>query len=128
MDIRPIRNDADHEAALREIERLMDARPGSEDFDKLDILATLVERYERERFPIPKPRWDPVDVLKFAIAEMGHSQKELGELLGSRPRASEILNRRRALTVEMVHAISIAWKIPASLLVKPYAVRGSRAA
>jgi HTH-type transcriptional regulator / antitoxin HigA len=128
MDIRPIHNDNDHRAALREIEALMDAKPGSEAFDKLDILATLVERYERERFPIAEPRWDPVDVIQFAIDEMGHSQKELGDLLGSRSRASEILKRRRPLTVGMIHAISTAWKIPASLLIKPYAVRLARVA
>lgn len=118
MDIHPIRNDDDHLAALREIERLWGAAVGTEDGDKLDILATLVERYEETRWPLVDAS-DPIDVLNYAIDELGHSQAELAELLGSRSRASELLNRRRPLTVEMIHTISEAWKIPASLLVKP---------
>ncbi len=120
MNIKPIRTDADHRAALKEIERLWGAVPGTEEGDKLDILAALVERYEEGRWPIEEPDWDPVNVLRHAIDELGHTQAELAQLLGSRSRASEILNRQRALTVEMIHAISEAWKIPAALLVKPY--------
>jgi HTH-type transcriptional regulator/antitoxin HigA len=118
MDIHPIRNDDDHLAALREIDRLWGAELGTEDGDKLDILATLVEKYEETRWPLVDAS-DPIDVLNYAIDELGHSQAELAELLGSRSRASELLNRRRPLTVEMIHRISEAWKIPASLLVKP---------
>jgi HTH-type transcriptional regulator / antitoxin HigA len=118
MEIHPIRNDQDHAAALREIERLWGAAAGTEDGDKLDILATLVEKYEEGRWPIVDDA-DPIDLLNYAIDELGHSQAELAELLGSRSRASEILNRHRPLTVEMIHKISQAWKIPADLLVKP---------
>jgi HTH-type transcriptional regulator / antitoxin HigA len=118
MDIRPIRNDEDHVAALREIERLWGAAAGTDDGDKLDILATLVEKYEENHWPIVETS-DPVDLLNYAIEELGHSQAELAELLGSRSRASEILGRRRPLTVEMIHKISQAWKIPADLLVRP---------
>jgi HTH-type transcriptional regulator/antitoxin HigA len=120
MDIQPIRSDEEHRAALREIDRLWGAQLGSPDGDKLDILVTLVEKYEERRWPIKDPKWDPVDVLHYAIDELGHTQSELAELLGSRSRASEILARRRALTVEMIHAVSTNWKIPADLLVKPY--------
>ena len=120
MDIRPIRNDEDHRAALVEIESLWDAPDGSEESAKLDILATLVEKYEENRWPIDQPDWDPVDVLHYAINEMGHTQAELSVILESRPRASEILKRDRTLTVEMIRNISEAWKIPASLLIKPY--------
>lgn len=120
MDIRPIRNDADHRAALREIEILWDAPEGSDEADKLDILAALVENYEEDRWPVKAPKWDPPDILRHAIDEMGHTQKELSDLLGSRSRASEVLGRTRALTVEMIHLISENWKIPAALLVKPY--------
>jgi HTH-type transcriptional regulator/antitoxin HigA len=114
MEIHPIRNDDDHAAALREIERLWGAAVGTEDGDKLDILATLVEKYE-------EGRWPNLDISdpNHAIEELGHSQAELAELLGSRSRASELLNRRRPLTVEMIHKISEAWKIPADLLVRP---------
>lgn len=118
MEIHPIRNDQDHEAALREIERLWGAAAGTEDADKLDILATLVEKYEDSRWPTVDIS-DPIDLLNYAIDELGHSQAELAELLGSRSRASEILSRRRPLTVEMIHKISQAWKIPADLLVRP---------
>ena len=118
MEIHPIRNDEDHAAALCEIEQLWGAAIGTEDGDKLDILATLVEKYEEGRWPNVDVS-DPIDLLNYAIEELGHSQAELAELLGSRSRASELLNRRRALTVEMIHRISEAWKIPADLLVRP---------
>lgn len=120
MNIKPIRSDEDHRAALAEIGSLWGAAPGTEDGDKLDVLLTLVEKYEDNRWPIEEPNWDPVDALHYAIEELGHTQAELSQVLDSRSRASEILNRQRALTVEMIHAISENWKIPAALLVKPY--------
>ena len=121
MEIRPIRTDEDHRAALAEIEALWGAPEGTEEGDKLDVLVTLVEMYEAKRWPIEiDGSFDPIDVLNFAVEELGHTQAELAELLGSRSRASEVLSRRRALTVEMIHKISEAWKIPAELLVKPY--------
>jgi HTH-type transcriptional regulator/antitoxin HigA len=118
MEIHPIRNDDDHAAAVREIERLWGAAAGTEEGDKLDILSTLAEKYEDTRWPNVDIS-DPIDLLNYAIEELGHSQAELADLLGSRSRASELLNRRRPLTVEMIHKISEAWKIPADLLVKP---------
>jgi HTH-type transcriptional regulator/antitoxin HigA len=120
MNIRPIRTDADHQAALREIEQLWNAPEGSEENDKLDILVTLVEKFEEGRWPVEQAQWDPVDVLHYAIAEMGHTQAELSKILNSRSRASEILSRGRMLTVEMIRDISEAWKIPSDLLIKPY--------
>jgi HTH-type transcriptional regulator/antitoxin HigA len=118
MEIHPIRNDDDHAAAIRELEKLWGAAAGTEEGDKLDILATLVEKYEDTRWPNVDVS-DPIDLLNHAIEELGHTQAELAELLGSRSRASEVLNRRRPLTVEMIHKISEAWKIPAGLLVRP---------
>ena len=123
MDIRPIRNDRDHHAALAEIEACWGAAEGTEAGDKLDVLVALVESYEARRWPVdPDESFDPVEVLHYAIDELGHSQAELAELLGSRSRASEILSRRRALTVDMIHRIGEAWKIPADLLVRPYRI------
>ncbi|HZT19520.1 MAG TPA: helix-turn-helix domain-containing protein [Dongiaceae bacterium] len=120
MDIRPIRTDADHRAALAEIAACWGAEEGTEEGDRLDVLLALVELYEAKRWPIDLDEsFDPVGVLHFAIGELGHTQVELAELLGSRSRASEILSRRRALTVEMIRRISEAWKIPADLLVRP---------
>ena len=128
MDIRPIRTDDDHRHALAEIEKLWGAADGTPEGDKLDILVTLVETYEERRWPLKsRRRFDPVDVLHFAIDELGHTQAELARILGSRSRASEILSRRRPLTLEMIQKISARWKISADLLVQPYRV-GSRAA
>ncbi|MGP0094913.1 MAG: helix-turn-helix domain-containing protein [Xanthobacteraceae bacterium] len=123
MDIRPIRTEADHRAALAEIEACWGAPEGTDEGDRLDVLVALVESYETRRWPIESDaRFDPIDVLHYALDELGHTQTELAELLGSRSRASEILSRRRALTVEMIHKIGEAWKIPADLLVRPYKV------
>ena len=121
MDIRPIRTDEDHRAALAEIEACWGAAEEIEEGEKLEVLVALVELYEAKRWPIDTDEsFDPVDMLRYAIDELGHTQAELGELLGSRSRASEILSRRRRLTVEMIHKISEAWRIPADLLVRPY--------
>ncbi|KPF94716.1 transcriptional regulator [Rhodopseudomonas sp. AAP120] len=123
MDIRPIRTDDDHRAALAAIEACWGAPEGSEQGDKLDVLLALVDIYEAKRWPLAiDDSFDPVDVLRYAIDELGHTQSELAELFGSRSRASEVLGRRRALTVEMIHRIAEAWKIPADLLVRPYKV------
>jgi antitoxin component HigA of HigAB toxin-antitoxin module len=121
MDIRPIRTDEEHRAALGEIDASGGAPEGTEEGDKLEVLVALVELYEAKRWPIEAGEsFDPIEVLRYAIEELGHSQGELAKLLGSRSRASEILSRRRALTVEMIHKISETWKIPADLLVRPY--------
>jgi HTH-type transcriptional regulator / antitoxin HigA len=121
LEIRPIRTDEDHRAALAEIEACWGAPEGSEEGDKLELLVALVELYEAKRWPVETDEtFDPIDVLHYAIEELGHTQPELAELLGSRSRASEILSRRRALTVDMIHKISETWKIPADLLVRPY--------
>jgi HTH-type transcriptional regulator/antitoxin HigA len=121
MDIHPIRTDEDHRAALVEIDACWGAAEGTEKGDRLDLLVALVESYEARRWPMEsRKRFDPVDVLHYAIDEFGHTQAELAELLGSRSRASEVLARKRALNVDMIHKISNAWKIPADLLVRPY--------
>jgi HTH-type transcriptional regulator/antitoxin HigA len=124
MDIRPIRTDKDHRAALVEIDKYWGSPLGTQKGDKLDVLLALVEVYEAKRWPIgATKRFDPIDVLHYAIEELGQSQASLADLLGSRSRASEVLSRKRALTVEMIHKISEAWKIPADLLVRPYRIR-----
>jgi antitoxin component HigA of HigAB toxin-antitoxin module len=120
MDIRPIRTDEEHRTALGEIDASWGAPEGTEEGDKLEVLVALVELYEAKRWPMAAGKsFDPIEVLRYAIEELGHSQGELAKLLGSRSRASEILSRRRALTVEMIHRISETWKIPADLLVRP---------
>lgn len=118
MEIRPIRTDEDHRAALKEIERLWDYPDGSPENDKLDVLATLVEAYERNRWP--KRRSTPLEMLHYAVTDMGRSQKELADLLGSRSRASDLLKGRRRISLEVAQKISVAWNIPIQLLVTPY--------
>jgi HTH-type transcriptional regulator / antitoxin HigA len=120
MRIRRVRDAASHREALREIERLWNAAPGSEEREVVGVLADLVELYESRHFHVPDA--DPVEVLQYAISEMGRSQKELGQILGSTSRASEIMNRKRALTVEMIDKISRAWHIPVAALAKPYRI------
>jgi HTH-type transcriptional regulator/antitoxin HigA len=128
MNIRPIRTDKDHRSALAEIERLWGAPEGTSKGDKLDVLVTLVETYEERRWPLnSRRRFDPVDVLHYAIEELGHTQAELAKILGSRSRASEVLARRRPLTLEMIQKINASWKIPADLLVRPYRITASAA-
>ena len=121
MKIEPIRNEKDHRRALAEIEACWGAAARSEKGERVDVLLALVESYEAKRWPIPSDdNFDPVDILTYAIDELGHTQGELAELLGSRSRASEILSRRRVLTVEMIRKISETWKISADLLIRPY--------
>ncbi len=120
MRIKPITTDAEHEEALAEIDRLMDRNPaaGTAGADRLGVLATLVEAYEDRRWPIDPP--DPVEAIKFAMEQRGYSRKDLEAALGSRQRVSEILNRRRRLTIEMVWNLHDKFGIPAGSLVKPY--------
>ncbi len=118
MEIRPIRNDDDHREALMEIERLWAFPDDSPENDKLDVLATLVSAYEATRWPIDPS--SPRDILEYAVTEMGRSQKELAELLGSRSQASDLLKGRRKVSLEVAQKISEAWKIPIQLLVARY--------
>src|SRR5215203_119431 len=120
--IRPIRTDGDYQAALREIERLFGAEPGSDNADRLEVLATLVTAYEARRHGPGGP--DPVEVLRLTMEGQGRSQADLATLLGSRSRASEILGRRRALSSDMIEKISRAWSIPQAALAAPSAVAG----
>lgn len=118
MNIFPIRTDEDHRAALTRIEELWGAEPGTPDGNELDVLVDLVEHYEDRHFAIEP--MEPVELLKAHMEATGRTQADLGRLLGSASRASEILNRRRALTVDMIHKISTGWHIPSDCLVRPY--------
>lgn len=120
MHIRPIRNDRDQAAALQRIESLLSARPGTAEGDELDVLTTLVEAYERRHFPIDAP--DPVEFIRNVMEFRELGQNELAELLGSRSRASEILARRRPLTLDQIRRISTAWDLPADSLIGAYEV------
>lgn len=119
MDIRPIRTDKDHTQALAEIERLWGVKPKTPEGDRLDVLLALVEAYEERRWPVPAS--DPVEAIKFRMAHAGHTRADLAILLGSESRATEILNRKRPLTLKMIWALHETWGIPAEILIRPYA-------
>lgn len=125
MEIRPIKTGADHRAALKEIERLMDAKPGTPEGDRLEVLTTLVERYESQHEPIEPP--DPIDALLYHMESRGLTRRDLEPYLGSRARMAEVLNRRRALTIEMIRKLHAGLGTSAEVLIRPYAVRGSAA-
>lgn len=118
MEIRPIRTNDDLTAALTRIDALWGKEPGTPKGDELDILLDLVEHYESKHFPVEP--MEPIDLLRVHMDTTGRTQADLAALLGSRPRASEVLNRKRALTVDMIHKLSSEWHIPADCLVKPY--------
>ncbi|CDZ67122.1 transcriptional regulator [Neorhizobium galegae] len=120
MDIQPIRTEEDHTNALREIEVLWGAENGSPEGNKLDVLITLVDRYEDEHYPIGASH--PIEVIKLHMEMTGRSQADLASLIGSTSRASEVLKKRRALTLDMVHKLNKGWGIPAECLITPYAL------
>jgi HTH-type transcriptional regulator / antitoxin HigA len=118
MEIKPIRTEHDYRAALQAIEALMNAAPGSAEEDRLDVLATLVKVYEDVRYPIPKP--SPIAALEYYLESRGLTRKALEPLIGSAQRVSEIMNRRRRLTLEMIRRLEAGTGIPASVLIQPY--------
>ena len=118
MDIKPIKTEADYGRALTRIDRLMGAAPGTRDGDDLEVLVTLVEAYESECWPMEAP--DPISAIEHVMEARGFRQKDLAALIGSQPRASEVLNRQRPLTLAMIRALSAEWNLPADLLVREY--------
>ena len=118
MDIKPIRTEADYDRALTTIDRLMGAAPDTREGDDLEVLVTLVEAYEAERWPVEAP--DPISAIEHVMEARGFRQKDLAALIGSQPRASEVLNRQRPLTLAMIRALSAEWNLPADLLVREY--------
>lgn len=118
MELRPIRTNDDLTAALVRIDALWGKEPGTPEGDELDILVDLVEHYESKHFPVEP--MEPIDLLRAHMETTARTQADLAALFGSRSRASEVLNRKRALTVDMIHKLSSEWGIPADCLVKPY--------
>ena len=118
MDIRPIKTEADYHAALVEIEELFAAEPDTPDGDRLDLLTTLVEAYEAHRHPIPAP--DPIEAIVYHLESRGLARRDLEPYLGSRARVSEVLNRKRPLSLEMIRRLHTGLGIPAEVLIQPY--------
>jgi HTH-type transcriptional regulator/antitoxin HigA len=121
MKIAPIKSEADYEAALAEIDRLMDAEPNTSRGDRLDVLVTLVEAYEAKRWVIDPP--DPIDAIKLRMEQRGLTRRDLERMLGGRGRVSEVLNRRRGLSVEMMRRLHEELAIPAESLLRGAADR-----
>jgi HTH-type transcriptional regulator/antitoxin HigA len=122
---KPIRSEAEHDAALVEIQRLWGAKPGSVAGDRLDVLVALVEAYERRQPPLPAA--DPVAVIRFQMEQRQLRNRDLIPAVGSLSRVSEILNRRRALTLDMIRRLQLLLDIPADVLVQPYRLVKARA-
>lgn len=125
MEIRPIKTEADYEATLKEIEDLMSAEAGSPEGDRLDVLVTLVEAYEREHYPMDFP--DPVEAIKFRMEQQGLTVEDLVPVIGRKNRVYEILARKRPLTLRMIEGLHETFAIPAESLLKHSSHRGSHA-
>ena len=123
-NLKPIRTKADYEASLVEIEHLWGARRGTRRGDRLDILATLIDAYESEHYPRDPP--DPIEAIKFRMEQQGLSRKDLAEILGSRTRVAEVLNRRRGLSINMIRRLHEKLGISVDVLIRP--IRTKKAA
>ena len=121
MELRPIRTKKDHHAALMEIERLWTAPAKSAEADRLDVLTLLVEQYERQHYPIADP--DPIDFLRHVMEARGLARKDLEAYLGPRGRVSDIMNRTRPMTLDMIRRLADGLSLPADVLIKPYLLR-----
>lgn len=116
MEIHPIKTEQDYDAALVEVDRLMEADPNTSEGDRLDILTTLIEAYEAKHYAVDIP--DPIEAIKFQMEQMGLSRKELEPFIGSRARVAEVLNRKRHLSLEMIRRLHRGLKIPANVLIQ----------
>lgn len=117
MRIQPVRTEAEHNAAVARISRLIGAKIGTEASDELEILITLVDAYETRHFPMSTP--DPVTIIKFQMEQQGLTRKDLEPMIGSRARVSEVLTGKRALTLPMIRRLHAGLRIPVDLLVGP---------
>jgi HTH-type transcriptional regulator/antitoxin HigA len=119
-NIRAIRSETDYDWAMAEIARYFENQPepGTEAADRFDVLASLIEAYEAKHWAIEPT--DPIEAIEYRMEISGYTQKDLSALIGSRSRASEILKRKRPLTMQMAHKLSVEWNIPAEVLLKPY--------
>lgn len=118
MKIAPIRNEKDYQSALKRLELIFDAKKGSKNGDELEILSILIDRYENENFPIGMP--DPIEAIKFRMEQMGMKQKDLAEVVGFKSRVSEILSKKRKLTLDMIRKLHTTLHIPTEVLVQDY--------
>jgi HTH-type transcriptional regulator/antitoxin HigA len=115
--IKPIRTKRDHAAALAEVERLWGAKAKTPAGDRLDVLATLIDAYEAQHYPMDPP--DPIEAIKFRMEQQGLTRKDLEPLIGTRTRVAEVLNRKRGLSIEMIRRLHRKLGISADVLIRP---------
>jgi HTH-type transcriptional regulator / antitoxin HigA len=120
MEINPIKTEHDYDLALQRVDVIFDAKANTKEADELDILVTLIEKYELIHYPIPDP--DPIEAIKFMMEQKGISNFDLGVMLNSRSRVSEIFKRKRALNIKQIRLLQDNLNIPASVLIKEYAL------
>ena len=118
MNIKPIKNQEDYDTTLSQIESLMDAKPNTPQMDELEVLTTLIEAYEEQHYKIDAP--DPIEAIKFRMEQEGLKQKDLVSIVGSKSRVSEILNKKRKLTIEMIQNLHKQLHIPVESLFLDY--------
>ncbi len=116
-EIKPIRTKRDHEAALKEVERLWGAKSGTPEGDRLDVLATLIDAYEAVHYPMDPP--DPIEAIKFRMEQQGLTRRDLEEIIGTRTRIAEVLNRKRGLSITMIRRLHERLGISADVLIRP---------
>jgi len=116
-EVRPIRTKRDYGAALEEVERLWGAKSGTRDGDRLDVFATLIDAYEAEHYPMDPP--DPIEAIKFRMEQQGLTRRDLEEIIGTRTRAAEVLNRKRGLSIAMIRRLHEKLGISAEVLIRP---------
>ena len=120
MEIKPIRTKKDYDAAMKEIDRLFNADPGTREGDRLEVLATLIEAYEEKHHRISPPH--PIDAIRYYMESRGLTRSDMEQYIGSRARVSEVLNRKRSLTMEMIRNLHKGLGIPAEVLIQPYRI------
>lgn len=118
MEIRPIKTESDYNQALERLEVIFDAKKGSSEGDELEVLGILIDQFENEHFPIGMP--DPIEAIKFRMEQMGYNQNDLANIVGLKSRASEILNRKRKLSLEMIRQLHEQLNIPTDVLIQSY--------
>src|SRR2546421_6488387 len=116
-DVKPIRTKRDYEAALKEVERLWGAKSGTPEGDRLDVLATLIDAYETEHYPVDPP--DPIEAIKFRMEQQGLTRRDLDQIIGTRTRIAEVLNRKRGLSIAMIRRLHQRLGISAEVLIRP---------
>ena len=123
MTIKPIKTKKDYQSALERLEKIFDAKKGSTEGDELEVLSILIEKYEDQHFPIGFP--DPIEAIKFRMEQLGYNQTDLAKVVGLKSRASEILSKKRKLTLDMIRLIHDNLKIPTEVLIQTYKLKPS---